>query len=126
MSVFVQSLKRLIFICHIRIQRKNLMNYFSKYNQQNLLTADSGNRTHTPFLATVFETVMFTCYIISAQIQGVGLEPLFLLPKQECYHYTTPCISGRRDLNPQQSDWKSEALPVELLPHNQHFTFYVL
>ena len=27
-------------------------------------------------------------------VEDVGLEPLFLLPREACYHYTTPSIYG--------------------------------
>ena len=37
--------------------------------------------------------VLFNCVIfITQMVEDVGLEPLCLLPKQECYHYTTSSV----------------------------------
>lgn len=58
-------------------------------------------------------------------VEDVGLEPLFLLPKQACYRYTTSSIWWNQGgLNSRPPACKAGALPTELRPHIGDFVRY--
>ncbi len=88
----------------------------------------SRNRTHTKGFGDLYSTVKLCPY---KMVEGDGFEPPNPqgadLQSAAFSHFATPPVKECRleDLNPQPTDYKSVALPIELSRHNiNSFTLF--